>query len=70
MVLSQEVKATFFLSSLPNALDNIIDNLTTKTDLIFEEVVEQLRDIHSIQNQTKDLGDVAFAAVDAAKAQK
>jgi hypothetical protein len=44
---SPKVKAAFILTSLPSLLDNVVDNLTTKEGLIYDDVCERLMDLVS-----------------------
>lgn len=47
--------------SLPESLDNIVDNLSTKMDLTYDEVTERLLDVTSKSINIKE-NDIAFKA--------
>jgi len=61
---SPQAKAAFLLGSLPESMNNIVDNLQTKEDLTYDHVYNKLMDlkiptaIHSADNKAYKTADV------------
>jgi hypothetical protein len=65
---SPRAKASILLASLPSSLDNVVDNLSAKTGLTYEDVTNRLTDlsVHKSRNR-KDEDDKALEGKDKAK---
>lgn len=51
---TEDVKGSFFLSSLPDSMDNIVDNLSTQNITRFTDIRPKMLDIAQRQNQPKE----------------
>jgi hypothetical protein len=51
---SPHAKASILLASLPSSLDNVVDTLTTKTGLTYEDITNRLTDHVSVNKSRKN----------------
>ena len=67
---SQNAKAAFLLLSLPKSLDNVVDNLQTKTDLNYNDVYSRLVDLASTNSKEATADNKAYVVTTPAAPQQ
>src|SRR5208282_4422390 len=67
---SPVAKVAFFLASLPTSLDNVVDNLTTKDSLTYDDACQYLLDLVKADLKGDDKESAAFVTTTPKKFKK